>query len=473
MTRQQKKRSWTLRDLVDFEVQLEKAARWKSAWRNGVGEELENEGVSSELNRRRLGFRWMLEEVREAEHEESGHRLDSGARLLAFLLWLVMLLTGIGVLRGLLMEFEFSYSGGEVTRMRGYNIWILLGVTIGFQWLLMLGSVLAYWLWRRWSGSLSIFQVLLQKLIRKWGGEKMVGDVWKRLQTRVSGGQSVISWRLARILQAGGVGYNCGLLLGLFGCLWFFQIGFYWESTLPQFGRDSLIQVTEALAFFSDSIAPGAEVVDQAKRGSVLIPPAQNSMPERMAVDLSWGFFFLFAIAVWGLLPRVILWVLAWSMERRALAGMDFQESRHRSLWRDLTKVQRGEVQVGPADGVVLLDIGGLEMDTDSVRPFLLQTLRVNPEARFSLGTLDTEEEAEAMEKAKSVAMGVVFLVEGWNLSPKQMEVYHDQIRSAIGADHMIRYVVIGSEEELAQWAQFVDSLRDSETSVVRYDVVG
>ncbi|BDS08024.1 hypothetical protein NT6N_30640 [Oceaniferula spumae] len=469
MTRQQKKRSWTLRDLVDFEVLLEKAAHWRKAWLDGVGDRVKQAGTTSELERRRLGFRWMLEEIRRSENEETGHRVQSGAGLLAFLAWAIMLLLGIGVLRGLLMNFEYTNESGDLTRMRGYNIWILLGVTLGFQWLLIIGATLAYWLWRRWSGSLSVLQSLLQKLMRKSAGARVTGDVWKRLQTRVSGGQSVISWRLARILQAGGIGYNCGLLLGLFGCLWFFQIGFYWESTLPQFGRESLVNVTRILSFSIDGLSPAVSEIDQAKRGAVLIQPPENSLPQRNMIDLSWGFFFLYAIAVWGLLPRVMFWIGAWVMERRALAGLDFQEARHRSLWRDLTKVKRGDVVSGPADGVVLLDIGGLEMETDTLRPFLLQTLRVNPEARFSLGTLDAEGEKQAFEQAKAAAMGVVFLVEGWNLSPKQMQVYHEQIRHAIGPGHMIRYVVIGSEDEQKQWESFVDDMKDSETAVVGY----
>ena len=473
MTRQQKKRSWKLRDLVDFEVLLEKVALWKKSWRNGVQEDLLNTGAGTELERRRLGFRAMLEEVREDQNEESGQHVASGARLLSFLLWLVMLLVGVGVLRGLLMEFEYSYVGGEVTRMRGYNIWILLGVTLGLQWLMMIAATLVYWLWRRWSGSLSILQIILQRVLKKWGGEKLTGEIWSRLQARISGGRSVISWRLARILQAGGVGYNCGLLLGLFGCLWFFQIGFYWESTLPQFGRESLVKVTELLSFSLNDFWPGGEIIDQSRRGTELFQYGDSSLPQRNTIDIRWAFFFLFAITIWGLLPRLVMWAAAVWMERRVFATMDFQESRHRTLWRELTKIQRGVIQSTAADGAVLLDIGGLEIETEQLRPFLLQKLRVNPEGRFLLATLDEEVEKDAMEKAGAAAMGVVFLVESWNLSPKQMQVYHQKVRSAIGQERLINYLVLGSEDELKQWEHFVDGLKDSESAVYRYSTDG
>lgn len=152
------------------------------------------------------------------------------------------------------------------------------------------------------------------------------------------------------------------------------------------------------------------------------------------------------------------------------LAEIDFQEARHRSLWRDITRVERGEVLSAPADGVVVLDIGGLEVETETIRPYFLQVLRVNPEARYSLGTLDADGERQALDAACEAALGVVFLVEGWNLSPKQMVIYHQKVRAAIGEDHMIRYLVLGgSDEEVKQWVSFVDGLKDAESEVFNW----
>ena len=158
--------------------------------------------------------------------------------------------------------------------------------------------------------------------------------------------------------------------------------------------------------------------------------------------------------------------------ERRALADLDFQEARHRALWREVSKVSRGEVKKGAADGAVLLEVGGFEPTTEAVRPFLLQELRVNPEGRFSLGTLDEAKEKEALAAARAAAMGVVFLVEGWSLSPKQMTKHHERVREALGGRDgakMIRYVVAGNEEEFAQWVSFVDGLRDELAECFRY----
>jgi len=194
---------------------------------------------------------------------------------------------------------------------------------------------------------------------------------------------------------------------------------------------------------------PGESAVKLSRLGVKMVADSgAATLTSRMQIDLKWSWFFFFALAVWGLFPRVLFWLTAWMGERRALAGLVFQEPRHRTLWRELSKVQRGEIHSSQADGVVLLDVGGLEVETETIRPFLLRELRVNPEARFYLGPLDEEGERKALQAARDAAMGVVFLVEGWNLSPKQMAIYHARVREAIGADHLIRYLVVGNEEE-------------------------
>ena len=156
-------------------------------------------------------------------------------------------------------------------------------------------------------------------------------------------------------------------------------------------------------------------------------------------------------------------------MERRALAGLEFLEGRHRKAWREAARVERGEVVTGPADGAVVLDVGGTGVATEEVRPFLLRELRVNPAGRFALGTLDEAGEREAMEAVRGSDLGVVFLVEGWSLSPKQMGSWHGRVREALGEGRLIRYVVAGSEEEAGRWREFVDGLRDGEAEVFRF----
>ncbi|MBT8045095.1 MAG: DUF2868 domain-containing protein [Verrucomicrobiae bacterium] len=483
---------WSLRDVVDFEALASDSGGWKDAWRHGVREMVESAAPTTEKSRRRLGFRLMLECVR--GEASIGDRMVNSARLVSIVLALLMFLAGVGVVRGLLTDYSYEEmrlvaapEGTVATRVddpvavenvteqaRGFNVWIFLAVTLGFQWCLLLAGFLGYWLWRKWTGTLTMLEKAARWGIAKCSVGKIDPGLWNRLKSRARGGRGVFGWRLTRLLQAAGVGYNLGLLAGLFGCLWFMNVGYFWETSLPQFGEQSLNRVTQVMSSPTGHHYPGEQAVEISQIRHQLdmgdfIAALTHSLPPRQKANLNWSIFFFFSLALYGLLPRLLMWVSAWWMERRALAGLDFQESHHRALWREVTAVSRGEVTSTPADGAVVLDVGGLEITTEQLRPYFLRELRVNPEARYSLGTLDEEGEAKAMQAARDAAMGVVFLVEGWNLSPKQMAVYHAQVREAIGERNMIRYLVMGNHEELEQWTVFVDSLKDSEAEVFHF----
>jgi len=522
---------WRLADVVDFEFLLETLplSQWKQAWRGGVKEEVASifkEGEKapkvklSEKERRRGAFFALLTALRDGRDGRDGRdavaedavgaRLAAGLRVVEVAMFCLMFFLGIALVRGLLTTFHYVEVDGagisHVVENRGFNVWVFLSVTLGVQWLILISATLGYVFWRKWSGGFSFFQRVLMGGIQSWmrrgfkrraakhassdfsdpndpndlGGRGGRVDVradvrmWKHIFSGVGG--EVWSWRLTRMLQSGSIGYNLGMMAGLFGCLWFLNVGYFWETSLPQFGGQSLHRVTQVISAPVGGVLVNENDVALTQAGSFVSlkregdAGAAASIIARNQAYLSWSLFFFFALAVWGWLPRVVIWLIAWWRERRALAGMDFQESRHRSLWRELNRVERGEVASAPADGVVVLDIGGLEVKTETIRPYFLQVLRVNPEARFSLGTLDAEGEKMAMEAARAAALGVVFLVEGWNLSPKQMAIYHAKVREAIGERHLIRYLVLeASDEEMQQWIAFVDGLKDSETEVFRY----
>ena len=127
-------------------------------------------------------------------------------------------------------------------------------------------------------------------------------------------------------------------------------------------------------------------------------------------------------------------------------------------------------------DGVELLDVGGLGLETAEIRPFLLQKLRVNPEKKYAVGVLDASEEQEAWAAMRTAPCGVVMLVEGWSLSPKQMVALIGKIRGEAGADTVLRVLVLGdgieapSEEDFQIWQEFIDGLRDPRLECVAYE---
>jgi len=472
-------RKWSLRDLVDFELLLgreEFGRKWKESWRGGVGEALAEEVSAkklSEKERRGLGFLWMTDELRREVKEDRGARVQRAFGLVEVLVFGLMVLVGVAVLRGFLTEFRyFMESGDEVKSVtaKGFHIWALLGVGVVLPLVMLLLGLMGYWLWRKWSGGLGMFRGMMAGLVKRVSGVDLDKQGWSRLLEQ-NAVKEVVTRRLGRILQFGGVGYALGMMAGLFGAMLFLEVGFFWETSLPQFGEKTLVKVTEGLETPLVDVLQGGDV-GLAKLSKE--PVEEGVLEEKQELYVAWFSFFLLVIGLWVLLPpRFLLWLAAGFGESSTLKKMDFQEGRHRALWREVAKVERGEVKSSQADGVVLLDVGGVEMETETVRPFLLQELRVSPVARHSLGVIDEKKELAAIEAVRGSERGVVFLVEGWNLSPKQMVKHYERVKEALaekGSERKIRFVVIGGEEEYKEWVKFVDGLKDELVEVVFYE---
>jgi hypothetical protein len=87
-------------------------------------------------------------------------------------------------------------------------------------------------------------------------------------------------------------------------------------------------------------------------------------------------------------------------------------------------------------------------------------------------------EEVASAAMAKAPA-GVVFLSEGWALSPARMTALHAKVRKAAGPGVPLRFLVVNSgpegrplppaEDEKREWERFTDSLGDPDLEVVGY----
>ena len=475
MARIPKEEQWSLADLADLEALLAEGDAERGArrvYREKVAKALPRD--LDERERRRRGLRLWLEEKRGA-NPLVGQKLESGLRFAGLVVKVLMLVTGFGIARGLLLELPF---GG-----RGYNIWLFLGVTLGLQWLLLLGGAIGWLLFRR-KGRLSWSQELLGWLGRKFAGSK-VGGIWHRiLGMRSDGYGSILGWRLASLTQLGAVWLNLGMVVGFFACLWFLKVHFYWESTLESMSQKQLVRVTDGLslpwAWAGEQWRPGEYGVERTAFEVVKNPLEAPEADMRDPVSRLWMRFLVLALLVWGVLPRLLLYYYCAARERRALARLDFQESRHRSLWREMAKVERTVVKTSQADGVVLLDVGGTGLPVEAVRPFLLQQMRVNAETIYQVGVLDSSKEVEAFEAMREAELGVVLAVEGWSLSGPQMKENYERVRAVIGEKVPIRFLVLGTvkgqsvnevkESELAEWVKFVDGLRDPAVEVVKWE---
>lgn len=289
--------------------------------------------------------------------------------------------------------------------------------------------------------------------------------------------RAVMLWRLARLAQVAGISFNIGILGGLAGLVLLKHVGFFWETTTDAAMRSALSDVVRVISMPWSGWWPDAVPGDAAIDASRWLPGRSAGLAPGPA---AWWEFLLATTFFWGLIPRAILWLLAWHAGRSALGTLDFQSRRHRALWRELTSTDRVESDDKPLDGVLVLDVGGSGLAEAGLRPFLLRRLRVHPASWQSVAVLDTGAEAEAARALGAAPAGVVLLAEGWSLSPPRMISLLGKIRSSAGQDVPVKFLVANAshgqpiaptEEERREWSRFVDSLRDPAAEVFFYEM--
>ena len=450
---------WTLEDLVDFEQTLASSNGTPPAVRTAVI--AASRGLQA-ATARRAGLRVWLAEMKASP---AGRKFSSALSVVGAGLSLVTFLGGISAALGMLDRGR-----------GGINVTLFLAILIGGQWLVLVLAAIAWLVRRRAAEGFSGVQAVTGKLARRLAGAR--DDAW--WNSLMDGGgapRAAVLWRLARLVQAAGVCFNLGILCGLAGLVLVKHVGFFWETTTELAMRSMLETTVKFLsapwsAWWPDAV-PGAQVID-----------ASRWLPGRSAGlapgPSAWWEFLLAATLVWGLLPRAILWTLAWRAGRQALAKLDFQGRNHRALWRELTGTDRVETDEMPLDGVLVLDVGGSGLTEQSLRPFLLRRLRVHPAAWQPVAVLDSGAEEGAARALAKAPAGIVLLAEGWSLSPARMIALHAKVRSSAGAETPVKFLVanVGADhepaaptaEERREWARFVDSLRDPAAEVFFFE---
>ncbi|MEO8616686.1 MAG: DUF2868 domain-containing protein [Luteolibacter sp.] len=450
---------WTLESLVDFEQEIATSTGTPTAVRTAVISATRGlEGAAA----RRVGLRVWLAQVRTTA---TGRKFSNALSMVGLVLVLVTFLAGISAVLGLLDRDR-----------GGINVVLFLAILIGGQWLVLLLAMLAWLMRGRAAEGFSGVQSLVGKLARRLAGDR--DDAW--WQNLMEGGGSpraAVLWRIARLVQAAGIFFNIGILTGLAGLVLVKHIGFFWETT-TELAMHSILET--AVIFLSAPWGlwwPGAVPDLSVIEATRWIP---SRLPGMAPGPSAWWEFLLMATVVWGLLPRAILWLLAWHAGRRSLAALDFQGRSHRALWRALVGTDRNETDEKPLDGVLVLDVGGSGLTADGLRPFLLRRLRVHPAAWHSVAVLDSGAEDEAALALGNAPAGVVLLAEGWALSPSRMIALHAKIRASAGPQTPIKFLIANVDgerhpappttQEQYEWERFVDSLRDPAAEIFIFE---
>jgi len=418
--------------------------------------------LTDEGSRRRVGLRLWLEYCRANAKLTSGRLFGQALSLAGWALFVLMGLAGMGLVTGLLLGPR-----------QAVHVIIFFGATLVVPWLLYGGGMLLRTFGRRRGRLALVVRMVLQLQQRKQPARVSIAALLNDL-AELHAPRRALSATFAGLWQRGAVGFNLGLIVAFIGCLLLFDVRFYWETT-PRIGMESLLAsiiwlVALPWGWLWPQAVPDAEVIAATRAVAGSLPQANASI---------WWRFLLLALLVWGLLPRLLLAAYYRLVAHRALAHLTFQAPRQRALWRRLNSIERGEVAAGPTDGVLVLDVGGHGVDGAAVRGFLLRRLRVNPLTTRAIAVLDDAHEAQAEQALAAGPAGVVLLVEGWTLSPRQVQVLHARLRRLLGARVPMTWLVFAlaagqpvapADADLQRWTRQIDSLRDPATEVAAYD---
>lgn len=451
---------WTLQDLIDFEQVLSTAVPPDAAERAKLL--AATEGLTAR-DEKRVGWRQWLEHRRETGGVRTGRKFLGALSGVSALLALLAALAGGSTVLGL-----WERPRG------GINVSLFLALILGTQWLILIGALLA-WIFRHRAGdAFSLVQGWVGALARKFAGEQDAAW-WHNLMAEPAARQAML-WRLARAVQTVGVAFNLGALAALAGLILFRNVGFFWETTTEEAMRGGLEKVVKVLSYpwhaFDPASVPDSWVIEETRwmSGTTgMLPPGPRE----------WWRFLLWSVVLWGMLPRQILRAVCRWQERRALAALDFQSRHHRAGWREWFAAGREEIHGGPADGALVIDVGGAGFSRDRLRPFLLQKLRVNPVAWETTGVLDVEQESSAREALGRAPAAIVLLAEGWALSPRQIESLLARVREVKENRRVI--LVVGNAafdgvmqavtpEERRTWERFQDGLAGTEIELVFHE---
>ncbi len=425
---------WKLEELIDFEVAL---AAWDGSSRPdelSAGES--RSGTFKEWKEavpgRGPGASWVS-------------ALNWAGRLFAVL----FLVTGFGAAWGCFNP-----------QREGIHVVVFLCVTLFVPWVVLLVG-LAAWIFRPVGAGLA--GNALKKLAGRFSGEK-----GREMLARIEGNPELakaLGWRIAGKVQRAAMDFHLGAVFGLACLIFFKRVGFFWETTTQTAMQRLLEGAVKLLSAPWSSVMPHfVPNVAGTRRGADWAGGGEN-----------WMWFLMLALAFWGILPRFLLYCFAQVQEWRALKDPVFQAPLHRKLWRVLTGARRGPEPEGPADGALVLDLGGISPDRDALRGFFLRHLRMNPVAWETLDVLDAGREAGAKKALEKARAGVILVAEGWSLAPRRMEETIRRVLEAGGVRRIVIYVADFDKtgrpgeptaEERAAWEAFLDGQKGLEVEL-------
>ena len=311
-----------LGDLIDLEFHLGGESEQHVEAAKAVGQvhladgtsgvvDLRHEIQSDRSLRWRLMQAWLMR-LRSHHLPMPGLQVENSLRLGGGLLSAAGLILGAGA-----AATSLSYDGQAPV-----NLWQFLAVFVLLQVVLLVFTVIAVgtsWLRKRaWAST-------AQRLLQNYAG--------KHLPPNFSGRHSLYSnsqrWLLMQLTQRFGVFFNLGALLVFAWLVLFSDLAFAWSTTPanidPSFLSGLVTFLAMPWAWLMPQWVPDAAAVESTRWSR--LDGAFLAADQEIAAGYaaSWWIFLFMALLCWGLLPRLIAWLVAGRKYRQSLhmAGLN------------------------------------------------------------------------------------------------------------------------------------------------------
>lgn len=460
---------WSISHLIDLEYLLHREG--ESADKIYFAENVEPWIEPSKIARpdrktmSRALWQWLRHtEVRHDPNQLPGRAFSAALTGMAIALGLFFFFTGSGLIMGM-MGYD----------KRTFNILLLLASTVGIQWVLLILAFLGYitlGMWRKNSFA-TLAQRTLYSILEKATRKALGPDAtqWWNENARF---RRLFALPVLQLTQTAGILFNLGAISALVGCVLFMSVRFGWETTPGPSMTQAVHQVTQVLAapwaWAFPQWAPSLEDIEKSRTDG----NAANLDP---ALARKWYPFFICALVVWGLFPRLLLSLFIRLRTRAVMNAHSFQERVHREWWRRMTETELEVKTSGPADGALVILWGGVKPDEKQLRVLALQQLRVSVKKHLAAGGADPADDESAAKEAGAYLRGdpgarVVVVAESWSLAPKDFQEFHHLLRKEIGTEPVIEVLLIGLpagntlltppvEDEVPVWQSFAGGLGD------------
>jgi len=477
---------WKIEDLVDLEFFISRDRNTASSILHHRDRGIFLNNISPETDHVDLSkkdiIRLWLSEQRKALIRGRGDTLLPGQALseayglLSVILIVLGLFSGIGLAYSLL-----RYNGLEPV-----NVSIYFGVLVIPQvvFLLLLVRFMFVGLkpsrLKNCSGLTVVLGALLSRLVKMF-----ISGVRKTMDAgMISGMEAAVGlvkgrniiygpifyWRLVALIQVFGISFNAGAVMLTMARVLSSDLAFGWQSTL-QLNSDTVFRLVRIISapwswFVNHGYAhPSLEQIE----GSRMI--LKDGMYHLMSSDLvSWWPFLVFCVAVYGLLPRILLYVIALASQYRAFPRLDFMQVScaqlfermtmpivdihgerdsvfHEDLQTGMTTSETGKRMCpGGRDAVALVhsDImprcERLRLQDETLR---VLNWRIKESREIRGDVYDDRDLLDDLSSSISNA-GVVLLVEAWQAPIEESLGYISAIRRSIGPKTGFAVLLIG-----------------------------